>query len=145
MTKKADFTEEEWETVVEGATSAGMIVAASQKGGMFRESMAMAKAWTEARQQSGESELLDEIVNSKPKVDKTRARSPEELKMNGLENIREALALLEGKAAPEEIEQYKQFILGLSKKVAEAAKDVSSEEELAITDISQTLGLPSPG
>jgi hypothetical protein len=145
MTAKDAFTEEEWETVVEGPTSAGMVVAASQKGGTFRESMAMAKAWTEARKQHGESELLDELVSSRPKMDRTGARSPEELKAHGLENIREALGVLEGKATPEEIEQYKQFTLGLSQKVAEAAKDVSSEEQLAIADIAQTLGLPSPG
>jgi len=145
MTKQADFTEEAWETVVEGPTSAGMVVAASQKGGTFRESMAMAKAWTEARKQHGESELLDEIVSSRPKMDRTGARSPEELKTHGLDNIREALAVLEPKATPEEVEQYKQFTLGLAQKVAEAAKDVSSEEEAAISEIAQTLGLPSTG
>ena len=145
MTGKEAFTVEEWKTVAEGPTSAGMLVAAAQKGGLIRESFSIAKAYGEARQEQGESELLDTLVSSKPEMDRTRARSPEELKMHGLENIREALALLEQKATPEEVEEYKQFTLGLAQRVAEAAKDVSTEEELAISEIAQTLGLPSTG
>lgn len=145
MTGKEAFTDEEWETVIEGPTSAGMVVAASQKGGIFRESMAMAKAWTEARKEHGESELLDTLVSSKPKMDRAGTRSPEELKQHGLENVREAVALVEQKAAPEELDAYKRFTLALAQRVAEAAKDVSSEEQLALADLAQTLGLPSPG
>src|ERR671923_1107530 len=49
-----------------------------------------AKAYTEARQQHGESELLDEIVAAKPETDRSRAGSPEELKQHNLDNIRQA-------------------------------------------------------
>jgi hypothetical protein len=145
MTDKDAFSEQEWKTVAEGPTSAGMIVAAAQKGGLIRESFSMAKAYTEARKEHGSSELLDALASSKPEMDRTRAHSPEELKQHGLENIREGVALVEQKATPEEVEQYKQFTLGLARRVAEAAKDVSSEEELAIAEIARTLGLPSSG
>lgn len=40
-------------------------------GGMFRETVAMSKAYAEARAQHGDSELLDEIVTAKPQVDQT--------------------------------------------------------------------------
>jgi hypothetical protein len=93
MTGKADFTAEEWDTVLEGPTSAGLIVSTAQRGGSFREILAMAKAYTEARKEHGESELLDEIVSRKPEVDRTRAHSPEELKEHGLQRIRDAVAL----------------------------------------------------
>jgi hypothetical protein len=45
MTGKADFTEEEWNTLREGPTSAGMIVLVSSKGGSFRETWALAKTF----------------------------------------------------------------------------------------------------
>jgi len=145
MTGKADFTEEEWEQVLEGPTSAGMVIAASERGGMFRESFSMAKAYTEAREQHGESQLLDEVVSAKPKVDRTRARSPGELKQQALQNLREALALLEGKATPEEVEEYKRFVVGLAERVAEAHKDVSDKERMTVDEIAQTLGVEAPG
>jgi len=80
MTGKADFTQEEWELLREGPSSAGLIVVTAQRGGTFRESFALAKAYAEARQQHGESELLDEIVAEKPERDHTRYHSAEELK-----------------------------------------------------------------
>ncbi len=147
MTGKADFTEEEWTQVLEGPTSAGFAVAASERGGSFRESFSMAKAYSEARQEHGQSELLDEVVSSKPKTDRTRAGSVEELKQHELENLREAVAVLERKATPEEVEQYKRFIVGLAERVAEAHKDVSANEAATIEEIAETLGVepPTPG
>ena len=63
MTAKADFTEEEWKTILEAPPSAGLIVILSDRGGSIRETFSMASAYTEARKQHGESELLDEIVH----------------------------------------------------------------------------------
>jgi hypothetical protein len=94
VTGKADFTEEEWKTVLEGPPSAGLIVIASDRGGSIRETFSMAKAYTEARKEHGDSELLDEIVNAKPEMDRTRYHSPEELKEGSLKNITEAVDLV---------------------------------------------------
>ena len=77
MTTKAAFSPEEWETVLQGPPTAGMIVITAAHGGPFRETIAMAKAYTEARTEHGESELLDEIVAAKPQVDHPRYHSPE--------------------------------------------------------------------
>ncbi len=87
MTTKSDFTTEEWDLILEAPPSAGMIVLTAQRGGSIRESIAMAKAYVEARQQHGESELLDEIVAAKPGRDHTRSHSPEELKQHGLQHL----------------------------------------------------------
>ena len=76
MTGSADFTAEEWDAVLEGPTSAGMIVATAERGGTFREAFAMGKAFTEARKEHGDSELLDEIVSDKPEMDRTKAARP---------------------------------------------------------------------
>ena len=62
MTSKAAFSPEEWKAVLEGPPSAGMIRGHRGARGTIRESIAMSKAYTEARAQHGESELLDDIV-----------------------------------------------------------------------------------
>ena len=98
MTGKSAFTPEEWKLVREGPPSAGMIVLTAQRGGTFRETFAMAKAYAEARKQHGESELLDAIAAEKPEVDHTRYNSPDELKQVGLQHLRDAVELVESKA-----------------------------------------------
>ena len=64
MTTKADFTPQEWELVLEGPPSAGMIVITAQRGGMLRETVSMAKAYAEARQQHGQSELSEQAASA---------------------------------------------------------------------------------
>jgi hypothetical protein len=144
MTGKADFTQEEWELVLAGPPSAGMIVVTAQRGGTIRESIAIAKAYVEARRQHGESELLDEIVAAKPERDHTRYRSVEELKRHGLLHLREAVELLGRKATPGEVEDYRRFVLTLAGKVANAHREggemVSDAEQAAIDEISASLG-----
>lgn len=143
MTGQADFTQQEWELVLAGPASAGMIVATAQRGGMFRESLAMAKGYVEARQQHGQSQLLDEIVATKPKLDHKRYSSAEELKQDGLQRLRDAVELLERKATPDEVEGYGRFVLALADKIANAHREegasVSQAERAAIDEIASTL------
>jgi hypothetical protein len=147
MTTHADFTDEEWDTVLEGPTSAGMIVTTAERGGSFREAMAMAKAFTEARQEHGASELLDDIVTHRPKTERVKAHSKEEMKDQYLQEIRDAVALVTAKATAAELGDYRLFIVTLSKKVAAAKKEKGSEdgvspaEATAITEIEAALGL----
>jgi hypothetical protein len=144
MTGKSAFTEHEWETVLEGPPLAGLLVLTAQRGGTFRESFALAKAYTEARQQHGESELLDEIVAAKPEVDRKRYSSPEELRQEGLRRLRDAVAVLESKAPPDEVEDYRSFVLALARRVGAAHKEgdesVSPAEQAAIDEIAASLG-----
>jgi len=114
VTGKADFTDEEWKLILEGPPTAGLIVATAQRGGTFREALAIGKAYVDARKVHGESELLDEIVSAKPEVDHTRFGSPEELKEHGLQLLGDAVKLLEGKATPDEAEGYRRFVVTLA-------------------------------
>jgi hypothetical protein len=147
MAGEADFTPEQWKQLLEGPPSAGLIVATAQRGGTFRESFAIGKSYTEARKQHGESQLLDEIVSAKPKVDRTRYHSHEELTQGCLQNLRDAVDLLQSKATPDEVDDYKRFVLNLAGKVAGAHKEdgtsVSEAEQAAIDEIAQTLGTTS--
>jgi hypothetical protein len=144
MTAKAAFSPEEWKVVLEGPPAAGTIVVAAARGGMIRETVAMSKAYVEARKQHGESELLDEIVAAKPAMDHTRYHSAEELKAAGLEHLRGAVALLESKATAEELDGYRRFVLALANKVAAAHREegqaVSPAEAEAIQEITAALG-----
>ena len=142
MTSKADFTNEEWELVREGPPTAGMITLLASSGGTFRETWALAKTFAEARQQHGESDLLDALVAEKP--DMKRYHSAEEAENEGLSRLSQAVALLEQKATPDEVESYKRFTLSVAERVAEAHKEqgtqVSPEEREAITKIESSLG-----
>ena len=143
MTTKAAFSPSEWQLVLEGPPAAGLLVITASHGGMFRETMAMSKAYVEARAQHGESELLDEIVAEKPRVERGKAHNPEELRDQRLDCLRDVTTLLEHKATVEERDDYRRFVLTVADKVAaahrEGGKQVSPAEEQAIQDITTAL------
>ena len=143
MTTKAAFSPEEWKVVLEGPPTAGMIVITAARGGMFRETIAMSKAYAEARAEHGDSELLDEIVAAKPQTDHTRYHSAEELREHGLKHLRDAVTLVDSKATTQERDDYRRFVLTLAGKVAaahkEAGQSVSPAEAEAIQEITAAL------
>jgi hypothetical protein len=147
MTGKSAFTEQEWQAVLEGPPTAGVIVASAERGGSFRESFALARAYAEARQQHGESELLDELASAKPEFDRHRYGSPEALATQGLERLREAVAAVQSRATPEEAADYRAFVVSLAKRVAAAHKEgdesISAAEQGALDRIEQAMAAPS--
>ena len=144
MTSKADFSPQEWATVLEGPPSAGIVVATAARGGTIRETFAIGKTYAEARQQHGASELLDEIIAARPEVDHTRFQSPDELRQHSLQHLRDAVDVLQRKATPQEVDDYRRFVATLAEKVANAHREegvaVSSAEQAAIEEISKSLG-----
>jgi hypothetical protein len=142
VTGRAAFTDEEWDLLREAPEAAGLIVITAEKGGTFRETFALAKAYADARKQHGASELLDEIVAAGPKR-VSRAHSPEELRQHGLQSLRDARALIEQKASPEETDSYGAFVVTLAETVAAAHKEggenVSERERAAIDEIEASL------
>jgi hypothetical protein len=155
MTKKAEFNAEEWSLVLEGPPTAGMIVIMAQKGGTIRETISMAKSYTETRDRYAGTELLDEILAASPEMDPKRYNSPEELRGQGQQRIRDAVALLETKATPEEVDGYKRFVLEVAERAAKAHKEggflgmggeeVSENERAALDELAATLGTERSG
>ena len=153
MTRKADFNAEEWSTIVDGPLYAGMRVISADRGGTLRESLAMGRAYQDARQHHGESELLDELVKSPPAVDPDRLREAggniAELASN---QLRDAVRILEAKATPDELDAYKRFVMTVAQAVAGAHKEggflgiggkqVSDAENQALDELSTALGTP---
>ena len=153
MTTKADFNAEEWSTVVEGPLFAGMRVIAADRGGTIRESMAMGKIYAHAREQHEEGELLDQIVASPPSLDRERLGSGDDIARLSMDRLREALAILEQKASPQEVEVYRRFVVSVAQAAAQAHKEggvlgiggqkISEAEQAALDEIAATIG-PNP-
>jgi hypothetical protein len=122
-----------------------MVALTADKGGTFRETWALAKAYTEARKEHGESELLDTLVAEKPDV--KRYSSSQELDDVGLSRLTEAVNLLGQKANNAEVAAYKKFVMQVAEGVAEAHKEhgaeVSDAERAAIEKIAAALN-PTP-
>ena len=146
MTTKAAFSPSEWQLVLEGPPAAGLLVISASHGGTFRETIAMSKAYAEARALHGESELLDEIVSERPRIERGGSiHTPEDLRDQQLACLTEATALLEDKATAQERDDYGHFVLSVANKVAaahrEGGKQVSPAEEEAIQDVTTALGM----
>lgn len=148
MTTKADFTDEEWKILLEAPPSAGLVVVMSDRGGSIKESFSMAKVYADTREQQGESDLLDEIVSAKPEMDRERHGSAEEMKQACLDRLRNSIEVLQAKATQEEVEEYRQFVLRLAERVANARREgflglsgerVSDQERDAIGEIAAAL------
>jgi hypothetical protein len=141
MSTKADYTEDEWKTILEAPTSAGLMVITASRGGTFRETFSMAKAYSEAREQHGASELLDAVVASNPKVER-HAATPAELELRATGYLRDAIAAIRTQGTEQEVGDYGQFVLGLADRVAahRSGMEVSDAERAAIEKIREAVG-----
>lgn len=148
MTGKADFSAEEWDLLLQAPPNAGMVVITADRGGSIRETFSIAKFYAEAKEASGDSELLNEVVSAKPEADTSRYDSPGELKEACLKSLRDVVKLLDEKATREELEDYKKFVLILADRAANARKEgfmgmrgerVSDAEREAIGEIAAAL------
>ena len=152
MTTKSDFNAEEWETLVHAPLLAGIAVMASERGGTLRETLAISKVYAAAREQHGESPLLDELVASPPALDPNDIRESG----GGVEQLvstrlRDAVATVEATATPEEAQAYKRFVLSVAEAAAAAHKEggfigiggkpVSESEQAALDRLRTELGL----
>jgi hypothetical protein len=140
MATKADFTEDEWETLRKGVSGAGMLVSLSDRDftDTFGEAGALAKYLTAQRQQ-GASELVRELSEGRPPGFGFTA-SPKEVETETIAALQSAKGILAEKAAGE-ADSYTQHVLGVMDAVAEAkGGGISAEESAAIERIKETLG-----
>ena len=156
MATKQDFNAEEWQTVSEAPALAGLTVVTAQRGGTIRESVAMARTYAEAAQQHGGHDLIGEIADQAPQVNPREFSSVEELNTQVVGRIQNAVATLEGKATPEEVDAYQEFTITVATAAAEADKSggvlgiggkrISETEQAALDRIRSALGLDAaPG
>jgi hypothetical protein len=143
MAGKADFTEQEWETLHKGVTGAGLLVSVSDRSffDSFKEAGALAKHLASARKDSS-SQLVRELAETRGTGFGVTS-SPDEIESETLEALGASVAALESKA-PDEVEAYKSFVLDVAQSVAEAAEGGSEVEGSVIEKLRSALsGAPA--
>jgi len=144
MTTKSEFNAQEWDEITTAPALAALMVMLAGRGGAIRESLALGKAYAEARRQGG-SELIEQLVSSPPHIDPGSMGQRGELRAQLPERIRSAIALVEQTATPEEAQDYRDFILRLADVVAHAVKEggvlgiggkeVTEQEQAALDEL----------
>jgi head-tail adaptor len=145
MTRKADFNAEEWSVVVGAPLLASMMVIAADKGGSVRETVAVARAYAEAKQ-SYEGELMSALLaEAAGRQVSSRSRSREDVAAEALAGLRQAISILERVATEDEVIEYKRFVYALGETAAQAHKEggflgiggtpVSAKEQAALDEI----------
>jgi hypothetical protein len=149
VTAKSESNAEEWDRIAQAPALAALAVVIADRGGAIRESIALGRAYAEARRDAG-SELIEQLVASPPHLDRESIGQPDQLRTQLPERIDDAVRLVEQKATPEEAEQYRQFILRVADVVAHAAKEggvlgiggkeVSEQEQAVLDELAAKLG-----
>ena len=153
MTAKAEFNAEQWSVVAGAPLLAAMMVIAADRGGSVRESVAVARAYAQAREQH-EGELMSALLATPPAAAVQRPAKPEDLHDQATAQLREAVAILERVGSEDEVVEYKRFVFSLAESVARAHKEggflgvggseVSAPEQAALDEIAAIFDEPPP-
>ncbi len=160
MATKADFTAEQWQSLVQAPMAIGALItmASPAMGDALKESMAVAKQIAEAAQASGNSELMTAMTNefkdrasAKEAQVKPEGRDPAAIKAQMLGVVQNAAAAIDANASSEEAAQVKNWLYGLGEAAANAAKEgdfmgiggekVNADEEAALAELKGALGI----
>jgi hypothetical protein len=138
MAGKADFDEQEWETLEKGVTGAGLLVAVSDKGffDTFGEATTMAKHL--AAGSGSDSPLIRDLAHTRAHGFSMRS-SPQEIEQQTLDGIRSATEII-GQKSPGDLDAYRAFVIDIAQSVAEAKKGVAPSEEASLGKFKDALG-----
>ena len=161
MASKADFTAEEWQTIVAAAPMVGLAVTcASPNGpwGVLKEMLSMGMAMAEMLQKGGSNPLIADLAadfkarQTKPEPPKG-IKDSEQGKELALNHVRAVNDLLDRKVKGEEADEFKKWLLALGRRVAEASNEggifgfggerVSDAETTVLRQIAFALGQPA--
>src|SRR3989454_11754020 len=139
MARKADFTEQEWESLQKGVIGAGLLVSLSDRSffDTFKEAGALGKHVAQAKRSSS-SDLVRELADLHG-TGFGLTSSPDKVENETLEALRAAKTTLESKA-PDELESYRQFVVEVAQSVAEAAGGGDAAESGAIEKVRSAVG-----
>ncbi len=163
MSSKKDYTQEEWQTLMDVPMLVGAAVMVVGKSGLgtMKESFEIARQTLGALKAYPDNELIQGILESRLK-DKEKSSiesfsspllklQPPEFKEEVVKICRQANTLLAEKSTPEEAGEYKDWVKQIADKVAHAASEggilgfggveFSEEEKLAIDEIHAALNI----
>ena len=144
MTTKADFTEEEWFTLINAPSMVGSAVATAGKSGVMgtmREMMANIHAIMAAKTDYPDSELLQSLTEQAVDKDAAKAdvermrdtamarmkelqiKNPDQLAEQALSDVRSAMSLIGERGSAGEASDYSSWLQDIANSVAEAAKE----------------------
>jgi hypothetical protein len=161
MATKADFTADEWKQIQRAPFMAGLaVVAASPSGpfGVVKEMFAVGKMLAEVKTQGSSNDLVKALVadletgaRDQSAPAELQGKTPDQVRSFAVESCRQAAALIEKKAKPDEAQGFKQWLVSAAQKVGEAAKEggflgfggtqVSEQEAATIKELSTAFGL----
>jgi hypothetical protein len=139
MATKADFTDEEWESLRKGVTGAGLLVSVGDPDftDTFGEAGALAKRLREEHEKSS-SELVRDLAGGWGSGFGLTGSSAK-LEAETLEALRSAQAALAAKA-PDEADAYRRLVLDVAQAVADAKGGLEPGETAAIEKLKEALG-----
>jgi hypothetical protein len=157
MSKRTDYTSDEWKTITSAPVLAGLLISVSDMSGpigMAKEAYTVIKTVTDTA--AGSS---NELIKAVAEEIKARGGKPDlpnlpqdkagvtAMLINGCKQAVELVA----KKSPAEAEAYKQWVISLAQKTAEASKEggflgiggtpVSDEEKSAVENLASALNM----
>jgi hypothetical protein len=145
MTTKADYTDTEWASLLQSPVYAGMYIMYADPNitGMIGEMKAMFKAVKDQPVPEAAQDLVGSLVADIKEKSENKEQLPgaeespqggaEEIKAQMLENVRGVAGTLDAKAAPEEADGFKEWLVGVAQAVA--------GEKGALEELNSALGL----
>jgi hypothetical protein len=162
MTRRSDFSREEWNLLGNAPLAAAAAVAVSEPGGGRQEAAALVSAWRDGVRLFGDDELMLAIVEQLDPEDRAAQERSAGLSSRGaqptfddivdeaIDLCGRAVALLEQKAMPQETTDYQDFVMHIVKQVASAVGEnglrsrggdrISRAERGVMHEIAEALG-----
>jgi hypothetical protein len=162
MTKRADYTDDEWEALARSPLVAGFAISLADPGGpieLSKETMAAIKSLATP---PSDEELLIAVSQYAQAHAKEHANLRKELDLKAstarqqlTDELTAVNGILEAKATPEEAAAFRRWLVEAAQKAADAAKEggflgigatrVSEGELTELAEIRQILGLDPEG
>jgi tellurite resistance protein len=138
MATKTDFTETEWTALQRGVTGSAMLVSLADRDftDTFGEVGAMTK-FLQGQQVAAPSELIREVA----KTHSTGfgiTTSPQNLRAETMAALQAAIAALNAKS-PDDLDAYRQTVLGVAQAVADAKGGVTPVETAMLEEIRKAV------
>jgi tellurite resistance protein len=135
---RADLTEAEWAALQKGITGSAMLVSLADRDftDSFGEVGALAK-YLQGQQVAGASSLVRELAKTHG-TGFGLGTSPETMRTETIEALNASLETLRAKA-PDEVDGYRQLVLGACQAVAEAKGGVTPVEATMLEQIQAAL------
>lgn len=140
MASKADFNEEEWQTLQWAVTDTMTYLSMADPGfwDTFKEASGAARFLSENKTSSPDLLVRDLASDIKVRRDKELTGNPTDMAGSVVARVSEAVALVAEKA-PENLYAFREFLLGLAEATAEAVEGIGGLEAGALERIRAAL------